>query len=391
MTKKILAAAAVLLAVVLCFTACKSKEAKNVNSLIRAIGTVSTSSGDAIKAAEDAYAALSDEQKAEVSKYDKLQQARAQYDKLVKQEELTKTIDSGIETCKQAVQNKDSELFWKTAMIIDSSYKTFPDNTYDSAKYTDYVKNVFIPYAIPSLSEDCVQSQKKTYNVKYSDMLNRYDVIVAGLQLAGDAQGASYPEFAQLTENIKSIKAAVDGAQKAAAVYYKLFANFYNKEQNITVNSIGCIGVKSGKKAADGTDILNYYFSIKYTNSTGSEKILYATSSLRESYTVEDCAKNYKNFFRDEKGVNMDADKNSTIYIDVAAVITAADKMTAPSQEATTAVQTTAAPAATTAVTTADAQSTTGEEPSAEVTTAAVTTAEAVTTAAATTAEGDAA
>lgn len=57
-------------------------EIDEVEKLIDSIGEVSKDSGDAIKAAEDAFAALSDEQKAAVSNADVLTAARAAFDKL---------------------------------------------------------------------------------------------------------------------------------------------------------------------------------------------------------------------------------------------------------------------------------------------------------------------
>ena len=60
-----------------------SAKARAVIRLINAIGTVTRQSGDAIAAAETAYAALTDEQKAEVSNYATLTAARDAYDALM--------------------------------------------------------------------------------------------------------------------------------------------------------------------------------------------------------------------------------------------------------------------------------------------------------------------
>ena len=64
---------ALLMAVILVFslTACgaqKSEAVKNTESLIKAIGTVTAESGEAITAAEAAYAALTEEEKIEQKK-----------------------------------------------------------------------------------------------------------------------------------------------------------------------------------------------------------------------------------------------------------------------------------------------------------------------------------
>ncbi len=60
-----------------------SAEAREVIRLINAIGTVTRESGDAIEAAEEAYAALTAEQKEEVSNYQTLTAARETYDTLM--------------------------------------------------------------------------------------------------------------------------------------------------------------------------------------------------------------------------------------------------------------------------------------------------------------------
>ena len=57
-------------------------KADAVESLIDAIGEVTLERGKAIETAEDAYDALTDEQKALVENYDTLLKARAEYNKL---------------------------------------------------------------------------------------------------------------------------------------------------------------------------------------------------------------------------------------------------------------------------------------------------------------------
>ena len=64
---------------VLTLCACKSKQAKAVDEQILAIGEVTADSGNAITAAEEAYDALSDKDRAEVENYAVLTAAREQY------------------------------------------------------------------------------------------------------------------------------------------------------------------------------------------------------------------------------------------------------------------------------------------------------------------------
>ena len=76
--RRILAAAlALVLALMLC--ACKSAEAKSVEAQIGQIGDVTLESAVAIEEAEAAFAALTEEQKAEVKNYDVLLAARETY------------------------------------------------------------------------------------------------------------------------------------------------------------------------------------------------------------------------------------------------------------------------------------------------------------------------
>ena len=74
----------ILLAVFLLFSlsGCISKEAAAVDKLILAIGDVSENSGAEIESAENAYFALTEEQKAEIKNYQQLLDARKKYDEL---------------------------------------------------------------------------------------------------------------------------------------------------------------------------------------------------------------------------------------------------------------------------------------------------------------------
>lgn len=60
----------------------KSESVKNVESLISSIGTVTLDSEEQITAANEAYNALSDEEKKQVSNYDTLLDAEKEYDSL---------------------------------------------------------------------------------------------------------------------------------------------------------------------------------------------------------------------------------------------------------------------------------------------------------------------
>ena len=82
-TVKKVAIVLVLLVFVCMMIACgKSREAKNVEQLIRDIGTVTIDSEDAISVAEKAYNDLPEELKGQVGNYDSLLEARSTYDSL---------------------------------------------------------------------------------------------------------------------------------------------------------------------------------------------------------------------------------------------------------------------------------------------------------------------
>lgn len=67
------------LILVFCLQGCRSAAVKNAEALIESIGAVTTRSGSAIASAEAAYAALNDEEKAEVVNRDILINAKAEY------------------------------------------------------------------------------------------------------------------------------------------------------------------------------------------------------------------------------------------------------------------------------------------------------------------------
>lgn len=68
---------------------CNSKDVKNVETLIDAIGEVTVDSEKAITAAEEAYASLDDDEKADVGNYEHLASARADFNALFVSIEIT--------------------------------------------------------------------------------------------------------------------------------------------------------------------------------------------------------------------------------------------------------------------------------------------------------------
>lgn len=93
--KKIIALVLVLV-MCLSLTACKSKEARNVEKMIEAIGAVSLESESAIVSAENAYEALTEEDKAEIENYEILTTARTTLDALIYEAEMNAKYDNAI-------------------------------------------------------------------------------------------------------------------------------------------------------------------------------------------------------------------------------------------------------------------------------------------------------
>ena len=81
----------IILVLLICLSlcSCKSKDVKNVEALIDAIGEVTVNSEDAITAAEEAYASLADEEKVNVENYEVLNSARADFNALFISVEIT--------------------------------------------------------------------------------------------------------------------------------------------------------------------------------------------------------------------------------------------------------------------------------------------------------------
>ena len=90
-------------------TACKSSAVKNVESMIAALGEITVDSQAAVEAAEAAYAALSDSDKAQVENAQTLTEARTALDKALKEARL-KAIFGTWELVADATDSMVSEM-----------------------------------------------------------------------------------------------------------------------------------------------------------------------------------------------------------------------------------------------------------------------------------------
>lgn len=111
------------------FSCSKSEEAKLVDELIADIGTVSVESADAVASAENAYNALSDEQKQEVENYSALVEARQTLDKLIAEKKAAEEAAAKAEKQKQQQKEADAvcELIKAIGTVSIESSKTIED------------------------------------------------------------------------------------------------------------------------------------------------------------------------------------------------------------------------------------------------------------------------
>ncbi len=102
-------------------------KAGEVDALIDAIGNVTFESREAIEAAEEAYAALTDAQKALVTKYDVLVAARADYDKYLPVMEVENLIDAI-----GPIKYQGTVTHFDFVDRTDKGYYNFPDKDGDN-------------------------------------------------------------------------------------------------------------------------------------------------------------------------------------------------------------------------------------------------------------------
>lgn len=140
--KKLLSAILVLV-MVLSLCACKSEEAKNAEELINAIGDVSLTSESAITAAENAYNALSEEDKASIENLDVLTAARNSYDVIYVSAqidaigEVTLDSEAAINTAEAAYSALSDE---NKAQVTNASALTDARAAYDAAVHHEEVR-----------------------------------------------------------------------------------------------------------------------------------------------------------------------------------------------------------------------------------------------------------
>ena len=175
---------AFLMAVIMCLSLCScgglatgglnqekqlSEAAKSCQDLIQSIGTVTLESKEAIENAEEAYAELTDEEKADISdSADVLTDARETYDALEKQAKIDNVI--------ALIDAIDSKVTVKSKDAIndaEDAYEDLPEE--DKAKVTNYSKlelaKVALGVALMEEQEKIKAEKEKVIN-KYSSKFN---------------------------------------------------------------------------------------------------------------------------------------------------------------------------------------------------------------------------
>ena len=115
----------------------KSKEAQAVDDQIVAIGEVSLESDELIIAAENAYSALSGDDKDSVEGYEKLKAAREEYDKLVEEQKPLRISD------KIKAVNEDPVSYSKDDIkkIVDE-FDSLTDDQKENVESKNLVNNI---------------------------------------------------------------------------------------------------------------------------------------------------------------------------------------------------------------------------------------------------------
>ncbi len=188
-------ALSLILAFVLCLSLCacgKSKEVKNVESLITAIGEITVDSGEQIASCRAAYDCLSEEDKQDVNNYDLLIKAEEKYAKIApvalsieninEYLELSFEYDKGEMKYMLELYYTDSELKFETNPLknghFEDAYITIKielnnedwDVDSDDAAYNeDDPANLYVSFRLPANGE-----HNETHNISGSKFFGKH-------------------------------------------------------------------------------------------------------------------------------------------------------------------------------------------------------------------------
>lgn len=206
----------------------KSDEAKAADALIEQIGIVSLEGGDSkIAAAEKAVDALISEHREELDNLDKLEAARATYDKLV--------LDSKVKAVEDAI-NAIGAVTLESGDAIEKAREAYDDS--ETA-----VKNAVSNYATLEKAEASISSLRVnqvvelinkigTVTLKSGDAIDAADEVYKKLSDSDKEKVTNYAKLTEAKTTLKELKAADREKRIKAAL-----AGFNSKHDKVTGNS----------------------------------------------------------------------------------------------------------------------------------------------------------
>lgn len=209
-------AASMCLAVAVTCTGCKSSEVKNAESLIDDIGTVTLTSGSAIKAASSAYAELGNQQ-SKVENAQTLQDAESAYNALIA-EQVT-PIEDAIDAIPQPVTAEDKEAVGNAAKLyarVSDDVKAAVPNADILAAAQKALEDIDVQAAIDAIN------QIGDVSLDSQDIINAATTAYQNVPASRRAEITNYNILTEATGKLNQLKKeAAEVAGKAAVAKLK--------------------------------------------------------------------------------------------------------------------------------------------------------------------------
>ena len=200
----------------------RAAEITGVEEKINAIGNVTLDSAAAIKEAEDAYNALTDAEKADVSNAGTLTAARAAYDKLVKDNATADKVIAAINEIGEVTLESESKIVAAEALYAELSndQKTLVTNyetltaaraKYDALKADKDAEDEFNA-KVDAIGEVTLDSKTAIEEAEaaYAALTDTQKAAVADAKAKLDAARAKYDAMAALEAKAKPVREAID-------------------------------------------------------------------------------------------------------------------------------------------------------------------------------------
>lgn len=302
----------------------KVSPAELVIQQINAIGTVSPDSGDAIKAARDAYEALSDEEKAKVSNYQSLLDAEAAFDKLTESSgieygnalaavlaNLNKTNNVGIGSTNGAwltlalarggvIDGTNTD--GVAAKYLSSLSSALRKGSTNLSQPTDYARVTLAMTALGVDAPDEVLAQLRDYDAVTTQGINAvaYALLALDSKPYDESSTALRTRYVNVLLNSACYKGGwVYGDDRSAtadvdmtAMVIQALAPYYLKDDNTSVrNAVDkALDVLQGMQKATGG-----FSSYGTYNAESTAQVIVALTALGIDPTSEDWTKAYGN------------------------------------------------------------------------------------------------